>query len=536
MPAFNTILKPAICWAFIACSLSPSGAIAQLRQSIDEELLSSMVMAKQEEIKQRAIRDLVRPSLDGSSLATYNTVLDLLDVLLKEKNKSAMTRDLVRIVGEHALAYATTWYFIKYQCPTCNAMPYSKERWFLTGSEAWSALRDKYAIHQRLVVQDNYERARTCGDPPYPIVLFNYLLDTISIQMRDPDGEAAKWLSRTGLFTRSSVREWQGVAHSKYKSLWRGDTLLRDSVHSALSEFTTKLAKDEISWQRIIQSIDKASAGVLTRINLKRITGARQWNEALAEHEVVNDQVAALFDLFRKAVELYRHDTGKNRIIARFADLLDKYLILDPEKADPLSRFGFTIDVEGVILSLEDRLKEGAASPTKRCFFNLRPYFTIGLNYGAHRTPFTGFADTAYAGLRTVAWAGEKLGLKWRIADFKYTRNQPMGEYFQYHGMMFRRTVRPKDPYISNVYMNLFASGLLYTVADLRSDADFRHPVLGLGAGLTWFNGLETNIGYVMPVISGATIDENLNAGFLNLALDIPLFEYIKAAREKRGK
>jgi hypothetical protein len=66
---------------------------------------------------------------------------------------------------------------------------------------------------------------------------------------------------------------------------------------------------------------------------------------------------------------------------------------------------------------------------------------------------------------------------------------------------------------------------------DERSDSDFRNVMIGPGAGVTWFNGLETNIGYVAPIINGTTIGEDFDAGFFILALDIPLFEYIKAAQ-----
>ncbi len=523
--------------ALLSAALLPHATLpsqAQIKQTIDEELLSELVMAKQEEIRQRAIRDLVRPNLKGSNIATYNTVLDIVEVLLKEKNKSAMTRDLVRIVAEHSVAYAITWRFIRTECPTCQCNSDSTH-WFDADNKAWERLREAYSKNQGPLQRGAYERTRSCGEPAYEVQLFHYLMDTITLRLRANEGSLKDWLKPTGLFTRSSQRSWQGTAKAEHKRLQTRQANLFPLVNAELESFFTHLEKGAFSWDEIVSAVSNSLPEKLKNIDLRQLAGTKTWSQSLGAHELTNEQVASVFELFRRSVALYRLDEGHNHLIARFADLIDKYLILDPERIDEKSRFGFAIDVEGIILSLEDRIGEGRLSPSKR-FFNVRPYFTIGLNYGGYRGPFSDFGDTTVAGVRTVAWAGEKLGLKWRIADFKYARNQPAGEFFQYHGRMYKRLVRPKDPYISNVYANVFASGLLYTIADLRTDKTFDHPVVGGGAGITWFNGLESNINYVAPVISGATFKENIDAGFWSLALDIPLFEYIKAARAKRGK
>ena len=139
-------------------------------------------------------------------------------------------------------------------------------------------------------------------------------------------------------------------------------------------------------------------------------------------------------------------------------------------------------------------------------------------------------------GLTTVAWAGEKIGLKWRIWDWKYTRGREPGEVFKFHGRNYIRKVRAREPLVSNCYANVFASGLLYTVADLRSESTFNDPIVGLGGGVTWFNDLELNINYAIPMRSTQKFEDNMNAGFWNIGLDIPIFQYIRAAQEKRAK
>ncbi|MBK7553446.1 MAG: hypothetical protein IPI55_02280 [Flavobacteriales bacterium] len=44
-----------------------------------------------------------------------------------------------------------------------------------------------------------------------------------------------------------------------------------------------------------------------------------------------NKVVGAVFGLFMKTVELFRLEVGENSIIARIADIITKYVILDPE-------------------------------------------------------------------------------------------------------------------------------------------------------------------------------------------------------------
>ncbi len=73
-------------------------------------------------------------------------------------------------------------------------------------------------------------------------------------------------------------------------------------------------------------------------------------------------------------------------------------------------------------------------------------------------------------------------------------------------------------------------------MADPSSESIFDHPILGFGTGITWFNELELNINYVVPLRNTSNFQENLEAGFWNVGFDIPIFDYIKAAREKKSK
>ncbi|MBK6774547.1 MAG: hypothetical protein IPG74_01420 [Flavobacteriales bacterium] len=86
------------------------------------------------------------------------------------------------------------------------------------------------------------------------------------------------------------------------------------------------------------------------------------------------------------------------------------------------------------------------------------------------------------------------------------------------------------------MYFSLYASGILYNIADLRTDETFRRPIVGLGSGIAFFNGLELNLSYAADASKASTSTGAERRGFANIGFDIPLFDYIRAAREKRAK
>src|SRR5690606_9466066 len=86
---------------------------------------------------------------------------------------------------------------------------------------------------------------------------------------------------------------------------------------------------------------------------------------AIANASNGNERIALVFELFQKSIELYREEVGQNALVVKLADLITKYVILDPQVADPLARFGFSIDIEAIILSLEDKIMQTTNSPVR---------------------------------------------------------------------------------------------------------------------------------------------------------------------------
>ena len=67
-------------------------------------------------------------------------------------------------------------------------------------------------------------------------------------------------------------------------------------------------------------------------------------------------------------------------------------------------------------------------------------------------------------------------------------------------------------------------------VVNLKSKENFNFGLVGANTGITFFNGLEVNISYAIPIIERSLSSEN---SMVIVGLDIPIFEYIKALNKK---
>lgn len=541
-------------------------ANAQLK--IDEELLSGIVQAKQDELKTRFLKNLVYANIKTTNNTTYNTMYDLVDILLTERNKTVLTDKLVHKTADYAITYGIAWAFLRNRCAACRSE--NGLQGFATTRDPWEELGEVYRMAQGIQQgRDSLMRGESSGDrrdksrskhrknkrdydkrlltdlkaekgpiwindsTDFRIGLENWLLDEVYAELLDD-----KSFKAIGLFRKDLERGWQYDVD--YNSFWDANRVTRrDSIKQELVGYLDDLrtlvttAKDLSSVGAAVGLNQAADLKGLDLSSLKNRSVETDSSGALRVPSQENKQVKAVFKLFLKAVELYRDDVGQNSAVAKIADIITKYVIFDPEQNDPLARFGFSIDAEALILSLEDRFVGTSRSPTMNSWLNVRPFFTIGMNYGYFSSLDNAFEPDTTLGLRQIAWAGEKVGLKWHLWDWKYTRGQPAYEWFKFHGRYHRRLVRPRIPMVSRWYLSVYGSGLLYTIADLRTENTFKYPIVGVGTGLEFFNGMEANISLAQPMITNSTPAERARSMFLNVGFDIPIFEYIRAARVK---
>jgi hypothetical protein len=251
--------------------------------------------------------------------------------------------------------------------------------------------------------------------------------------------------------------------------------------------------------------------------------------------KITKEQIGFLMYLFNDAISTFRDQIGQNNFIATIGDIISKYVIYDFSEGDQEKIYDFKIDVEAIILAFEDKFYAANISSIRNHKIGIKPFFTIGLTYGYFVNQNNTFNfDNTPKNLTQIALAGEKFGVKFIFSDFKYIRSHPPLEWYKYKGS-YRRWKNPvAKPLINNVYIMIYGSGLLYNIVDLKSETNFKYAITGAALGLEFFNGLEFNLGYAIPIIPKDNIVQMLDKGFMNIGFDIPIFEYLKAARDKR--
>ena len=90
----------------------------------------------------------------------------------------------------------------------------------------------------------------------------------------------------------------------------------------------------------------------------------------------------------------------------------------------------------------------------------------------------------------------------------------------------------PKEPIISNWHLIAYGSGILYNLVNTKTLKEFNMPIIGIGSGLTFYNGLDFNISWGVPIMASKPISSS--NGFWNVGFDIQFIEYYDRLMEKR--
>ena len=161
-------------------------------------------------------------------------------------------------------------------------------------------------------------------------------------------------------------------------------------------------------------------------------------------------------------------------------------------------------------------------------------HFTVGVNSANfYRNPVI-LADNQ--NLYNYSFVSEKIGIKFKLCDFKYLRSHGNGETFSYWGNVFKRTAAPQDPMMSNIHLIGYASGILYNLANVGTTKDFNTPLIGGGAGITFFNGLDFNVSVGLPLIKSQSFQSNYLNAFWSMGFDIQFTEYASRLRANAKK
>ncbi len=148
-------------------------------------------------------------------------------------------------------------------------------------------------------------------------------------------------------------------------------------------------------------------------------------------------------------------------------------------------------------------------------------YLTLGLNQNMFINKFQ-FSDSTEQ-LTSIGFASEKIGVKYKILDFKKYRGYE-------NAIKSDIYLNKRAPFINEWYASVYGSGLLYSLANTTTNQNFNFPHVGFATGFRFYNALDFNVMLGLPFIKDQKFGNN---GFVGIGFDIPLSEYLEAPGNK---
>ncbi|NIK91169.1 hypothetical protein GZ212_03305 [Mangrovimonas sp. CR14] len=503
----------------------------------DVELISELVQQKQEEIKQRVLKNLVVKNIKTTNYTTYNTMYNLVEILSTEKNKTVMTKSLITEISNYSINYVLANYFIDYHLNndpsdqkkayvdlfgTYGFIPDKSTGKFVFSDTTFNSLNekiDKIGYINKCGVDfksnaDNNQIMQVSKIKSSLEIEFNFIVDELFEILVDKE---INLFTSNGLFLKKSIeyRFKSGFSIDYSNSI---PDERRQSIKSELNEFVNKLNTYAIKGNEIYDMTSSLINDGQFNINSLK--------------DLDNSYIQKLFGLFAFSLQGFKDDIGENSFLARIGEIISKYVIYEFNINNPDVVFNtFKIDIESIIISLEEEFYDKSLTNLKKHKIGVKPFFTIGLNYGLFTGTNTSIPNNDNSDdITDIAFVSEKLGIKFMLFDFDYTRSQKPMDWYLYKGTYRRWVSPPKDPLINDIYISFYGSGVIYNVVDLKSQDNFNFAIAGVGTGVSFFNDLELNISYSVPIIEKSLSFDN---AMLMMGFDIPIFEYIRALRDK---
>ncbi|UII21662.1 hypothetical protein [Fulvivirga ligni] len=214
---------------------------------------------------------------------------------------------------------------------------------------------------------------------------------------------------------------------------------------------------------------------------------------------------------------------------------IQKYSIIDEDKNQ------ISIKVEEIISRIYERY-------ANRDSHILNFYFSIGANQAISsnynfRTN-TLLPDSAGFQIDTLsswAYAGEKIGLKLKLLDFKKRNSHSPGEKTGNWGLLgcpsTIKTIKSREPLVSDLYLIAYGSGLVYKLVELSSENEFDDPIWGVGLGVAFYNALDLNFTYSRPIRSDNDFFDRFgNQQIFAISVDVKITEYLSRLGNKKKK
>ena len=537
--------------------------------TIDTDVLTAIIQAKQEEIKQRVFRNTIVRQFNNYSykkrlnnFTTYNYLYNLMDELTSGKNKTVMTKSMLERSSEFAFVYGLTLFADKSQNDSTKVKIIGNRGTSIQTHEV-NIFNIRMDMCLDILLNEDIELLKSFKfketlDNKYYASWYNNDNAYLKVVLENKDGAKTYWEAER-VILKDKIEAFSelvtnlenlvdGVTNSE--DLERDFLLFLSSVNNkttaeintAISDFETDLGfslgndikANILGFQNYISDNSEIIVQLyafykgLEKSNFKDFT-------------MNKSQYDAMKFILMEFIDLARNQYINNDVISSVLEFLIEYTLIEftdseglsilenKAEEDAINSKGYLyMDVPSLITAIDANL---GSIKRKGVLNYITPFFSIGTNYASFNSGnnLTSDSNGNVQDLNDLYFASEKIGLKWKLWNWKYTHSFEPGEAYNYYGYKKRSWRRPQqEPLLSDFYVMAYGSGLLYNLVDLKSEDGFNYAIFGAGVGFTFFNGLALNVGYASPMV-----DKKLDNGFLNIGLDIPIIEYISALNKK---
>jgi hypothetical protein len=563
--------------------------------NIDTEVLTAIIQQKQEEIKERVFRNTIVKQFKDSdnnytqklnNFATFNYLYNLMDVLTSGKNKTVMTKTAIENTAEFAFIFGLAYYTNK------NTVLNAKVNLNKIDGKNKIKINQKDSVLQfNLLVDLCYQIVIENEDEFQEQFKFKNSLDNVNFKIwyesdnvfilemnkamgcpyKDKDGIQKFGCEKEKNLTR--VKELNDLKLNVTKSIQ--DILLVSNQANELIEIGKKVndsgLKNEIdillqkikeaNGSEISSEIDALKSKYSNLLNigqenyLTKLSGLVHSNfdeyknlynfykslekSQFKDFTMTQSQYYSMKYLIVEFISVAKNQYPNDAISTVLDFLLENTLVefndlsgnLVDEVTNETKEIGYLyVDIESLISTINQRFN----SITKKKFTKyITPFFSMGVNYASfgNNNSLIDNGANGTSSIGSLYYASEKIGIKWKLWNWKYTHAFEAGESFEYYGKQTYWLRPQEEPLISDVYIFGYASGLLYNLVDLKSEENFNYALVGAGIGMTFFNGLSANLSISSPIVDNSISSKN---SFVNFGLDIPIIEYISALTKKK--
>lgn len=557
---------------------------------INTEVLTEIIQQKQEEVKKMVFRNTIVKGFNNSNytdalknFTTYHYMYNLMDIMTSGKNKTVITKSITESTSEFAYVFGLALYIQRDLATTTK----TKTLGTLTLSDNFiETAKVNYISDGTLKITSGVKDFNIIMDLCYDIILNDASLQK-AFKFKDDlsDDDFKTWYDSDNAYLIDYTKA-EGVRKTELDNLRielkarlndltklvkvRDDIMtslndLKSSPDKKLNEKANELLSSlsDLSGEDIASKLNELQtsfSGVLTADQNTALTKVA----SLIDNNYDNfKELAAFYSGLKKSkykdftltkeqyysmkyvmiqfLDLAKNQYDNNAVATVIDFMLENTLVeysdnsgtqkLEDDVTNNDKGYLY-IDIESLISSIDQKF---SPNNKKGRGVYVSPFLSLGTNYasflGTNTLATVGSGDTK--SLANLYFASEKIGIKWKIWNWKYTRSFGTGENFKYYNCSgkSRYWLRPQPkPMINDIHLFAYGSGLLYNIANLKSTENFNYAIAGGGLGMTFFNGLTANVSLACPITGNEFYSDNI---FFNFGFDIPIVEYIAALKKK---